>query len=86
MSQDLIVGLVVAGSGATVGWVLAGVSRFLRGRKKESESMAVWVHTLNENSMAIGALESEVTKLSTKVANFEGLLTARMNYRNREEG
>lgn len=85
MSHDLLVALLAAVVGAAVAWILGVASRTWRSRRSAAGDFAVMVFTLNENSKAIGSLESEVSKLGRKVAAFEGVLNARMNYRTKLE-
>lgn len=77
----VIIGLVVATFTILVERVISG----MRERTKSAAALAVMAFTVNEQSRAIGSLETVVGGLERKVANFEGVLQSRMNYRRRGE-
>jgi hypothetical protein len=81
VSHDLVVAVVAAVVGATVAAVLSAIATRSRRSRTSSNDFAVMVYTLNQNSKSIGALELAVNKMERKIANFEGVLSMRMNYR-----
>lgn len=77
----IVIGVVVAAFTILVERVISG----MRERTKAASALAVLAFTVNDQSRAIGSLESSVNGLERKVANFEGVLQSRMNYRRRGE-